>query len=87
MGIDSLNTSEDPMDLTKPCYHCGSTRFGVIDKAWFELLSDAKVKFGNVMHPDLTVVVCTGCGETRFFSKPGKDNLLELCKHEIVDVG
>lgn len=74
------------MKPENPCHYCGSTRFGVIEDARFELLSEAKIKFGNVLHPEFTVVVCMGCGETSFFSKSGSQHLLELCRHEIVEL-
>lgn len=50
------------------------------------MTSDSKKGFGNVIVVEFTVVICTGCNATQFFSKPGKSNLLEVCKHEIIDV-
>jgi hypothetical protein len=74
------------MRPSKPCPHCGTTKYGIIKNAWFELLSDAKRGFGNVLAPSFSVCGCTGCGATTLFDVGGKKGLLDACAHDVVDV-
>ncbi len=50
-----------------PCPYCGSSRFALIEQGTIEVLSDAKVGFGNVLHPVISLLVCEGCGHTAWF--------------------
>ncbi len=55
------------MSAQNPCYHCGSRTFSFISKARIELVSDQKVGWGNVLNPQLSLLVCNGCGHTAWF--------------------
>lgn len=41
--------------------------------------------WGGSVYPHFDAVICTGCGQTRFFLRAGDGNLLDNCHHEIVD--
>ena len=57
------------MSVRNPCYHCGSRLFSFIKRGRFELVSDQKVGFGNVLNPEVALLVCNGCGHTAWFMR------------------
>ena len=67
-----------------PCSCCGAPKLGVIRDVWIEMISDAKKGAGNVLKPRFDVVVCPGCGFTRFFARKDEHFLLDSCNHEVV---
>ncbi|MEZ4407121.1 MAG: hypothetical protein R3A52_11665 [Polyangiales bacterium] len=64
-----------------PCPYCGSMSFAWIERASVELCSDAKVGFGNVLNPTVSLMVCEGCGHTAWFMREPA-TMLEGIKHE-----
>ena len=57
------------MSVRNPCYHCGSRTFSFIKTATIELVSDEKVASGNVLNPEVALLVCNGCGHTAWFMR------------------
>jgi hypothetical protein len=76
--IDNEKTTGIP---TPPCRDCGSSRFGIIDNLWMEMVSQSENDYGSTLKFMYTARVCTGCGATAFFA--GGD-LLEKTAHRIV---
>jgi len=72
--------------LSKACSVCGSTRFGVVKEVTMELASGATKGWAVNARPEFDVVVCVGCGWTQFFMRPGKEHILESCRHEVVEL-
>ena len=68
-----------------PCPWCASTTFAWLRTATFELLSDEKLKWGNVLHPEVGLLICEGCGHTAWFLQ-GHTRLLAEVKHTTVSV-
>jgi len=69
------------MNARNPCYHCGSRTFSFIATARIELVSDEKIGWGNVLNPEVSLLVCTGCGHTAWFMR-AHEKLLEGIKCE-----
>ncbi|TAL29620.1 MAG: hypothetical protein EPN93_21260 [Spirochaetes bacterium] len=66
---------------TPLCRDCGSSRFGIIEDLWMEMVSQSENDSGSTIKFMYTARVCAGCGATTFFAKGG---LLEKVKHRIV---
>ena len=64
-----------------PCPYCTSSSFAFIGRAKIELTSDAKVGFGNVLNPEISLLVCRGCGHAAWFLRD-HEQTLEGIKHD-----
>ena len=71
------NNKETPIVPISPCPHCGSTRYGIIDNLWMEMVSESERDYGNTLKFRYTARVCSGCGATTLFARSGKGGLLE----------
>lgn len=68
-----------------PCA-CGSTRFGLVEDVSMECLSSNTKGWAANFRSDFDVLVCLGCGSTRFFLRPGEGNILDKCHHKVIDI-
>jgi hypothetical protein len=65
-----------------PCPYCGSASFAFLDRGTVEILSDAKVGFGNVLQPEISLLICKGCGHTAWFMRDHAKTIASV-KHEV----
>lgn len=63
------------MSVRNPCYQCGSASFSWIERARVEIVSDAKIAAGNVLNPEVSLLVCNGCGHTAWFMRDHQEML------------
>lgn len=68
-----------------PCPWCGSTSFAWIERGKFELTCDAKISSGNVLNPEVSLLVCEGCGHTGWFMREHARQLADI-KHKTLTV-
>lgn len=78
MAINSHKSTGIP---TSPCRDCGSSRFGIIENLWMEMISQSEDDYGRTLKFMYTARVCTVCGATTFFAD---GSLLEKTAHRIV---
>lgn len=64
-----------------PCPYCTSSSFAFLARAKIDVTSDAKVGFGNVLNPEVSLLVCRGCGHTAWFLRDHEQTLQGI-KHE-----
>lgn len=70
------------------CSTCNSAKFAVVKRNTVEIMTEARSRHNaraNWLHCPFDIVVCLGCGLTRFFMKLDEENLFERFEHEVVD--
>lgn len=67
-----------PKPTPNPCPYCRATRFAWIDEAKIEVVSDAKIGFGNVIHLQVSLLACRGCGHAAWFLRDHEEQLEKI---------
>jgi hypothetical protein len=73
------------MTPSHPCPWCGSAAFARIKTVNLETTCDAKIGWGNVLYPKMSLLICQGCGHTAWFLNDHAAMLAEV-KHEVLQV-
>ena len=76
------STPKMPVPNPVACPYCRAKRFAFIDRARIELVSNAKVGSGNVLTPELSLLVCLGCGHTGWFLRDHGEQLEQVIFEE-----